>query len=103
MVEALKMFRAVAIELPLRLLAGISSRVVRSLRADAVCGVPSRRADEGAKGDALYPRLAAKGSGGRDLGVPLVAAATSLSPGRAKVTIAKGGLCALRWGEAPCR
>jgi hypothetical protein len=87
MAEARKMFRAVAIELLLRLLAGTSSRVVSSFFPDVTCGVPRRLAEELLKGDAAAEERFAKGSGGRDLGVPLVAASTTSSPGMEKVTI----------------
>lgn len=51
-VDARKMFRAVAMELLLRLLAGTSSRVVNSFLADAACGVPRRFEEALPKGDA---------------------------------------------------
>lgn len=86
-VDARNMFRAVAMELLLRLLAGTSSRVVNSFFADEACGVPRRFADELPKGEATEYARFAKGSGGRDRGVPLVAASTTSSPGIEKVTI----------------
>jgi hypothetical protein len=87
MVDARKMFRAVAIELWLRLLAGTSSRVINTLRAEEAWGVPKRLADELPNGDAAADERFANGNGGRDLGVPLVAASTTSSPGIEKVTI----------------
>lgn len=92
MADALKMFLAVAIELLFRLLDGTSSRVVNSFRLDEAWGVARRFAEELPNGDAAaYARLA-KGSGGRDLGVPFVASMTS-SPGMENVTI----VAVMRW------
>jgi hypothetical protein len=88
MADALKIFRAVPIELALRLLDGRSSRPLNSRRVEEACGVPRRLA--GALpmcGDAVVRPRFANGRGGRDLGVELCAPATSLSPGREKVTI----------------
>lgn len=52
MADALKMFLAVAIELPFRLLDGTSSRVVNIFRLDEAWGVPRRLAEELPNGDA---------------------------------------------------
>lgn len=88
-VDARKMLRAVAMELLLRLLGGCSSRDMSSLRPEDVWGVSKRFAELlPPKGDAANARFA-KGNGGRDLGVPLLAlGARSPSLGRANVTIA---------------
>jgi hypothetical protein len=91
MAEARKIFRAVAMEPCVKLLDGISSRVISVFLVDDCCGVPRRLAEPGPKGDDAAKARFAKGRGGRDRGVPWLAASATSSPGMEKVTIWEDG------------
>lgn len=97
MADARKMLRAVAMLLLLRLLDGGSSRVVKNLRDGAECGVPRRFDGPLPNGEAAPYARFANGSGGRALGVPLVAGAASFSPGSEKVTMSNYVASEDRW------
>jgi hypothetical protein len=87
--EALKMLRVDEMELrPMLPLEGKASRP-KKLRPGVPWGVPRRLAEPPNDEEADSGRLA-NGRGGRDLGVPMLPpAATVSSPGMEKVTISK--------------
>jgi hypothetical protein len=87
--EALKILRAVAMELWFRLLEGRGSRLNSDRRPGVPWGVPRRFAAD-PYGDEVAKVRFAKFSGARDFGVLEPALAASLSPGIEKVTISEG-------------